>query len=113
MKEHTKAVLAEFDDQFGVGIDEESMAGRLAGCDGCFENMKVRREHRDYLKSALSSRDAEWRKRIEGLRKNHEKKDVNANHEKDELWCCLDCKDDDVYNSALSDLLAVEEEATN
>lgn len=60
---------------------------------------------KEALQSIATQAVEEERKRIlDGLPKvlKHEEEGVNKSHEKEELWCCLDCKDDIIFNRCLS-----------
>jgi Fe-S oxidoreductase len=46
-------------------------------------------------------------RKIEGMKKDHEKQGKNITHEKDELWACCDCYDDRKYNQALQDAIEI------
>jgi hypothetical protein len=55
-------ILEEFDNTFGVSLysDENSNGydcsdGRMAGCDDCYTNLKLRDEHKEYLIDTLKS----------------------------------------------------------
>ena len=48
-------ILEKFDEQFGKdGIDKNSDSiGRSAGCDDCSVNIKLRAEHKDFLRQSI------------------------------------------------------------
>jgi hypothetical protein len=62
----TKDIAHDFDQRFGHdGPDSNSDSiGRKAGCDDCFENIKLRQEHKEHLISLIESERAGLRQEI-------------------------------------------------
>lgn len=56
MQDTLKKLEAEFDEQFGTdGPDKNcDSIGRSAGCDDCFDSIKLRAEHKSFLLKTAS-----------------------------------------------------------
>lgn len=51
----------------------------------------------------------EWReslkKKIKRMKTNHIAKGINLDHSKEEMWCCMECYDDDKHNDLIKAVL--------
>ena len=105
-------ILEKFDEQFGKdGIDKNSDSiGRSAGCDDCSVNIKLRAEHKDFLRQSLVEVLEELKGKVERMKKEGEDfqcstVDSFGVSTPTEIVKRLSSTDE-VYNQTLSDILS-------